>query len=321
MYSDMASSVPLEILSECFLDGAYAFVDAHREEWLPNQDVDLEVTNHVLRIHIQDGSIALHIGLIESVCACQHANGGWGDTRDDAVSRLRSTSFCAQMLLRANRVLKDPAIETRILDAIGFILSQQDDSGEWTDHKWHFLDALSVSVGTLLFAVREQFADDRMRVALERGMAAVSRHRNPQTHLWHYKPKGSPVTISAHLLQKYAIYYAGTNQREVTNSMDALIDLQCSDGAWDKGNVDHTCDVTRSLMLCAGIIDEPKTLGKVKVVAESALRWILSAAVDGGLPDRVGHRPHVERTCDGIDTVLKYRQLMTHSAGITRFWQ
>lgn len=303
---------------DAFLNGGYRFVEANTQEWKLGSDVDLEVTNHVLRVRIQDGTIADYREDVLAVCACQHSDGGWGNTRDDQVSRLRSTAFCTQMLLRANRQIDHARISRSVALALEFILSAQRQDGSWDDDRWHFLDATSVSVGTLLFAVNESSATLATRTALARGIEFIVTQRHADS-LWYYKPTASPVTISAHLLQKCATY--GVASPALVESARALLALQDPVGHWDRENIDHTCDASRCLMLVAGVTADPELIRDTHAATTRALSWILATARDGGLANRPGGKPHVERTCDGIDTVLKYRLFSSEHHAIVRFWR
>lgn len=304
--------------TQAFLVAAYQFVDRRPEEWALEYNADLEVTNHVLRVRIQDGTIAAHAPLVQQLCAHQHDDGGWGNRRDDPNTQLRSTAFCTQMLLRANRSLHSDVVQRSVERALRHIVGAQLKDGSWRDSRWHLLDATSVSVGTLLFAAREPFARPTHREALGRGMQFVQASRAP-TCLWYYKPTASPVTISAHLLQKCVTYELPA--AFVLPSAHALLDLQSPEGHWDKGNVDHTCDAIRCLLLCASQVDDVALKERVIEASRLALAWIIGTATDGGLGDRPGRRPHVERTCDGIDTALKVRQFFAARHDLVHFWR
>lgn len=301
-----------------FLPAAHHFVATHPEEWRLEGNIELEVTNHVLRVHIQDGTLSQYRGDVLELCRGQHADGGWGEHRDDEVSHLRSTAFCTQMLLRANRQLREARVSEAIERAMGLILANQLPDGSWRDPRWHLLDATSVSVGTLLFAVHEPAATEAQRQALRLGMDFILSQRRADG-LWYYKPRASPVTISAHLLQKCATYRAGDPL--VANSAHALARLQSREGHWDEQNTDHTCDAIRCLMLCASILKEPELRSRVHEAAQRAVSWLMECAVDGGLGDRPGRTPHVERTCDMIDTLLKYRTFQAQLETLVSYWR
>lgn len=221
------------------------------------------------------------------------------------------------MLLRANRTLKDESIRRIIKRALDFIIRRQEDNGAWHDHKWHFIDATSVSVGTLLFAVNEPEATQEQRTALARGMDFIVAQQQVDG-LWYYRPTASPVTITAHLLQKCATF--GSAETVIAPSVRGLLALQAAAGHWDKEHVDHTCDATRCLML-ATTTEQARALTPAVLDASSrAVGWLLSCESDGGLGDRPGQRPHVERTCDGIDTVLKFRRFQARHE-MLHFWR
>ena len=305
---------------DSFLKNAYQFIDYHREEWSLSNNVDLEVTNHVLRVRIQDNTISEHRYLVDIMCTIQHEDGGWGDTRDDSISRLRSSAFCGQMLLRANRVLKSPTVTSAANRVLAFILSNQKPDGSWRDHRWHQMDATSVSLGTLIFAIKEIDAIPEYKASLDLGMEYIYSQRSPEDYLWHYKKRGSPVTISAHLLQKCAMQ--AEYLKIVKQSTIALMELQDIAGYWDNENVDHTCDAIRCLMLCASRLNDNSVTARVSESAARTMEWLLSCVSQGGgVGDRPGRKPHVERTCDVIDTVLKTREFGSNFSHMHHFWQ
>lgn len=302
-----------------YMPVAYQFIEAHTEEWRLEQDVDLEVTNHVLRVRIQDDSIADFQPDVLSVCQAQNADGGWGNRRDDRDSKSRSTAFCVQMLLRANRTLQNDALQQSILKGLEYIVAQQTDNGSWQDPTWHTLDATSTSVGTLLFVVNEDFATPQYREALKKGMEFVVSQRY-DNGLWYYKPSGSPVTITAHLLQKCATYYG--HEAIHDQAIGELIALQHEEGHWDNGNTDHTCDALRAMMLTASRSTHPDVVNDVFHSACRAIDWLtrVSVEIGGGLGDKPGKPAHVERTCDGIDSMLKLQQFAIDNTKMIKYW-
>lgn len=303
-----------------YMPKAYEFILEHPEEWELDHNVDLEVTNHVLRVRIQDNTIENSKKHVIDVSAAQNADGGWGNKRDDKESQPRATAFCVQMLLRANRVLKDETLQKSIMNGLNYIISHQKEDGSWEDSTWHFLDATSTSVGTLLFAVNEDFTNEKYKKALEKGMAFVVSQRH-ENGLWYYKLSGSPVTITAHLLQKCATYFEYTDIHD--QSIRELIKLQHIDGHWDNGNTDHTCDAIRAMMLTASRSKDPSIISDVFHSACLAVQWLVqvSQGVGGGLGDRPGKPAHVERTCDGIDSMLKLKQFAEDNSQMIKYWR
>lgn len=302
-----------------YMPVAYQFIDDNPQEWQLDHDVDLEVTNHVLRVRIQDNSIADFQTDVLAVCQAQNSDGGWGNTRDDDHSKSRSTAFCVQMLLRANRTLGNDTIQQTILKGLDYIVAQQTSDGSWQDPTWHALDATSTSVGTLLFVVNEDFAKQPYRDTLKKGMGFIVSQRY-DNGLWYYKPSGSPVTITAHLLQKCATYYGHAAIHD--QAIRALITLQSPAGHWDNGNTDHTCDALRAMMLTASRSTDTLIVNEVFHSACQAIDWLtkVSAQIGGGLGDKPGKAAHVERTCDGIDSMLKLQQFAIDNTKMIQFW-
>lgn len=302
-----------------YIDTAYQFVAENQQEWKLSNNAELEVTNHVLRVYIQDGSISKYVSDVLDLCKIQNSDGGWGNYRDETESMLRSTSFCVQMLLRANRVLNDSTVSDSVLRGLNYIASQQLDDGSWRDSTWHFLDAVSTSVGTLLFAVNESFEAARYQKILDKGMNFVLSQRDSRG-LWHYKASGSPVTITAHLLQKVATY--NPSDKLSIESLKSLLLLQSEAGDWDKGNTDHTCDAIRSMMLTSSRLKDQGLIQETFASSCRAIKWLISVSdeIGRGLGDRPMKPAHVERTCDGIDSMLKLRQFKDDYQQMIKFW-
>jgi hypothetical protein len=281
------------------------FVDEHSREWSLRYDSSLEATNHVLRVLVQDGTVAGYRDELGLLCAHQHADGGWGDRRDDAVSRTRTTAFATQMLLRANRVLHNPELKESVDRGVCFLLARQRPDGGWEDDRWHHLDATSVSVGTLLFASRDPDPDARVVPALRRGMSYVlGRRRNDG--MWYHRPRSSPVEITAHFLQKVVPY--GGSPDTVVPAMEGLLARQHPEGHWDAENVDSTCDAVRALFLSAQAVGNEGLVARVLQAGELTARWLVNAVTDGGLGPRPKRKPRVLFTCDGIDALFKLQK-------------
>lgn len=315
------NSIEVEKEIQTYLPVAYKFIEEHPKEWkLDHPDVDLEVTNHVLRVRVQDGTVGNYVDDVIALCRCQNADGGWGNARDDQESKVRSTAFCIQMLLRANRILHNSLIQETIIKGLNYLLSLQKEDGSWEDPTWHYLDAVSTSVGTLLFVVKEEFAEEAHHIALKKGMEFVISQRNTNG-LWYYKPSGSPVTITAHLLQKCATYFGYSNRHDFI--IRELIKLQHQEGHWDNGNTDHTCDAMRAMMLTSSLSKDPNIVHEVFQSACNAILWLaqVSREIGGGLGDKPGKPAHVERTCDGLDAMLKLRQFATDNTQMIKFWR
>jgi Prenyltransferase and squalene oxidase repeat len=287
------------------LERAQRFVDEHETEVSLEYDVELEAANHLHRIWIQGGAVREHVVAFLALCDAQRPGGGWGETRDDEASRTRQTAFATQMLIRASRQIAEPRLVESVQRGLDALVAAQHEDGSWRDDRWHELDATSVSVGTLLFAVNQgETATDKRRRALDHGMAFVERERNPEG-LWSHRPGGSPVEITAHFLQKLVPY--GSPSDVIVRAMEGVLHLQDPVGYWDGADVDATCDALRALMLGASTPLAEKLRARVGDAAGQAFGWLLGVERDGGWGRAAGATPNVLYTCDVIDSILKLR--------------
>ena len=133
---------------------------------------------------------------------------------------------------------------------------------------------------------------------------------------------GSPVEMTAHLIQDAVVADLLLHDRfQVKGSCHRAVHRlqawQADDGSWDGGNVDHTMDATRSLMLVSRVIKEPSS----PAVIERAMDWIVSAKNPIGWGDFAGMESNLERLCDGVDTLLKYQAYKLDAvAPLARLW-
>lgn len=317
----MSSAMNPDHRIEQALEDGYAFLKAHHDEWDLHENCELEYTNHVVRTAVQGGVLdTLCPELPMRLAGCQNGDGGWGDHRDDDRTEARSTAFSVQMLIRAYRASGEQDLRTSIEQGVRCIVASQAPAGNWVDSSWHAYDATSTSVGTLLFARNEQWlAAAPIENALRRGIDYIVRARGDDG-LWRFKPHGSAVEITAHLLPKCVSYRGWLAEDAVT--LRGLLALQGADGSWDGGNTDHTCDALRASMMAGGMSRDTALARDVAAAAERAVGWLLalSEAAGGGLGDRAGTPAHSERTADLIDSLLKYKQFKRDSAQMFQFW-
>ena len=97
---------------------------------------------------------------------------------------------------------------------------------------------------------------------------------------------------------------------------DSLIAEQAENGSWDKENTDHTMDACRNLML---VSDTFKTKEKYTPIIEKGVRWLIDIKKGQGWGDFPDEPSNVERTADGLDTLLKFRRYRS-DAPMAHFW-
>ncbi len=302
-----------------FLTRADEYVNQNQTHWSLTRDIDFETVNHVVRVWVQRGDVTAHRAEIDALCSAQHEDGGWGDRRDEPESRVRSSSFCCQMLLRSNRALRDQVIADVVRRGLNFIAGRQDPDGGWTDKRWHRLDATSVSIGTLIFGVRDAEPAPPWSEALDRGMRFIGAQMAVDG-LWYHKPSSSPVEITAHLLQKVTLHDPASDL--IAPAMRGLLALQDPAGHWDAQDVDSTCDAVRCLMLSTECPGGAELYQPVADAADRAIAWLTGCQdEEGGLGVREGRPARVLYTCDGIDTALKYQTFVAAQRRLEEFYR
>ena len=105
--------------------------------------------------------------------------------------------------------------------------------------------------------------------------------------------------------------------------MRSLIKLQDYEGHWDNLNTDHTCDAIRAMMLTASRGDSQELYKTVYEASYKAILWLLNTSeeIGRGLGDKPGMVAHVERTCDGIDAIMKFQQFCYNTQNLINFWK
>src|SRR5581483_6802967 len=245
---------------------------------------------------------------------------------DEPASTVWVSAFCALMQLRGNRILAEPALAASVRRAIDYFLATQEDDGRWVDPRWADLDTTShpVSFFNVVLALGEGHRRAEVERAWRRGLAFILERQTAEGG-WHdadFHPSG--VEITAHLIQDALVADLVLGER-VPGIRDAcrrglacLRSWQAADGSWDEENVDHTMDSVRSSMVVSRILgDDPATTAAI----ERGLAWILRHKNAHGWGDFPGMETNLERTCDGIDTLCKYRAFVgPDPRAVVRLW-
>jgi len=305
----------------------YRFLAAERAGWsLVAGPQDLELVAHALRVLLHTRTLTDFRDEYRALVACQHADGGWAPRSDDHESTVWVSAFCALMLIRGNRVLAEPALDGAVRRAIDYFLGSQQADGRWIDPRWADLDTTShpVSFFDVVLALGERHRRADVERAWQRGLGFILENQSPEGG-WHdpdFHPSG--VEITAHLIQDALVAELLLGER-VPGIRDAcrkglacLRSWQAENGSWDEENVDHTMDCVRSSMVVTRILgDDPATTAAI----ERGLDWIVEHKNDHGWGDFPGMETNLERTCDGIDALCKYRAFRDPDPkSVVRLW-
>jgi hypothetical protein len=301
------------------IDKETPFFFSHKLSWsLTTRPQTLEVTAHALRVILALGKVQELADEFLALVTCQHEDGGWSSYATDPTSTTWVSAFCSLMLVRGNQRLGDERIARALHRSIDYFLATQKD-GRWTDGPtWSDLDATSHPVSFLhvVQILREGYRRAEVRTAWRKGLRFLLDHQS-QDGAW-YDPdvqppgpvvaSGSPVEMAAHLVQDSFIADLMIDNlfgvREASAKATRwLREHQAENGSWDGENVDHTMDATRALMVVSKVLGEQEN----EAVIHKAMRWIIRNKNDRGWGDFPGEETNIERTCDGLDTLLKYR--------------
>jgi len=306
------------------IQSEWDYLETKKGEWsLLEGEQDMEVLEHVLRC-------ILHLDLTQEkslefkeCVKVQNPDGGWSKESHTDKTSMWITTFVGLKLCRGNQILMDPKIQATIDKTLEYVLSMQEEKGHWSDSEWSHLDTTcSVTYFLTIYQVTQDKADDeRINKARVRGFEFI-RGWQQDSGLWKddtFHPAG--IETTAHLMQYTLvpayfmdkIEYAGKMCMEAADSM---VDAQAENGSWDSENIDHTMDACRNLMLAS---DTFKVKEKYTPVIEKGMRWLINIKNEQGWGDFPQEPSNVERTADGLDTLLKYRRYCTKEP-MSHFW-
>ncbi|MGH8005769.1 MAG: prenyltransferase/squalene oxidase repeat-containing protein [Candidatus Binatia bacterium] len=301
----------LEHIAQLIKD-EYTFFLQERNSWsLTAGPQDLELVAHALRVLLHARTTPDFLSDYLALVDCQNADGGWSPFSADQESTVWVSAFCGLMLIRGNRLLDHNRVAQSVHKAIDYFLAMQHSDGHWVDPRWADLDTTShpVSFFNVVMALGETHRRSAVQHAWEQGIRFIIDHQSPDGG-WYdndFHPFG--VEITAHLIQDALVadlvmenQVSGVRE-SCTKGAAKLYEWQAQDGSWDEENVDHTMDCTRSLMVVTRILGD--TDGEEMIMR--GLRWIIAAKNAQGWGDFPGMETNLERTCDGLDTLLKYK--------------
>ncbi len=295
---------------------------------------DIELVAHALRVvlHLGPEAVASHADDFMALVDIQRPDGGWGNT-EDAGGRVWASAFAALMVVRGNELLGDARLTRAVTRATDYFLDSQLSDGRWVDPPtWTDLDATShpVSFFNVVRAFGETYRFEEVNRAWEKGLKFLL-DRQGEDGGWYaldFKSpsevvaSGSPIEMTAHLVQDALVADLLLENRldvreACARAVARLAAWQGTDGSWDRGNTDHTMDSARSLMLVSKVLDDQSVFS----VIHRAVAWIVAVKNEVGWGNFPGDATNLERLCDGLDTLLKYRAFLKQdTTELIRLW-
>ena len=295
---------------EKLIKDEHAFLLGEKAGWsLTAGPQDLELVAHALRALLHTHSTPAFLADYLALIDCQNADGGWSPFSADRESAVWVSAFCGLMLIRGNRLLKNDRIYQSVRKAIDYFLATQETDGRWVDPRWADLDTTShpVSFFNVVRALGEAYRRTDSSLSWEKGVRFILDSQSPDGGWYnqHFHPSG--VEITAHLIQDALIadLVVGDGvvgvKESCSKGLVKLREWQAPQGWWDGQNIDHTMDGVRSSMVVSRILGDDRSRESI----EQGLRWILAVKSRQGWGDFPGMETNLERTCDGIDTLVK----------------
>jgi len=306
------------------IDLEWEYVDSQKKLWsLLEGPQDMEVLEHILRCILHLDLTAERAQDFRECIKVQNPDGGWSKNSGEDKTSMWITTFVALKLCRGNQIIQDPEIQAAVDKAMAYVLSTQEADGHWTDPEWSHLDTTcSVTVFQTIYQVMlDRQDDERINSARKRGFEFIANWQR-DSGIWKddtFHPAG--IETTAHLMQYTLtpayfmdkIPYAGKMCLQAAESLAAE---QSENGSWDNENMDHTMDACRCLMLVSDTFGEKE---KYAPIIEKGVRWLIENKNPQGWGDFADEPSNVERTGDGLDTLLKYRRFCSNLP-MAHFW-
>lgn len=304
----------------------YAFFLRERNSWsLTAGPQDLELVAHAMRVLLHAQTTSDFLDDYTALEACQNTDGGWSPLSSDTDSTVWVSAFCGLMLIRANRLLGEGHLTRSVQQAIDYFLDNQHQDGRWVDPAWADLDTTShpVSFFNVVVAQGETHRQQEVQRAWEQGLQFIIDNQSTDGGWYDREFHPSGVEITAHLIQDALVADLVIDRRvngvreSCAKGVARLSEWQAQAGSWDDDNVDHTMDCTRSLMLVTRILGDISHNDTIM----RGLGWIMNNKNEHGWGDFPGMETNLERTCDGLDTMLKYKAYCHSKAdAVIKLW-
>ena len=294
------------------IESEFQFLLSVHDQWsLTRGHQDMELVAHALRVVLHMGKAAESLSEYQALIKTQHADGGWGRESQEPESAAWVSAFCALMLIRANALLQNSDVEKAIWKSIDYFLQGQKPDGRWMDSEWGDLDTTShpVSFFNVVLAIGTPKMKDTVRSAWRKGLRFILEGQSQDGGWYDLKFHPSGVETTAHLGQDAVVASLSLPEGlpvrpTAEKALNWILNHQAPDGSWDEQNVDHTMDCTRSTLLISRMLRAEE---RCRTAVEKAIEWIVTSKTQpNGWPDFPGEDLNLERTCDGLDVLLKY---------------
>tara|TARA_B100000315_G_scaffold260910_1_gene327209 strand:- start:3662 stop:4639 length:978 start_codon:yes stop_codon:yes gene_type:complete len=315
---------------ESIIESEYGYLRSEYDNWsLTTSDQhDLKLVAHVLRVLIHKKVVETSTPEFIALGAQQNEDGGWGETGADNESKVWVSAFCGLMLIRGNHILGYERLSGSIQIALRYFLDSQQSDGRWVDPCWSTLDATSQSVSFLnvVLVLGKEFGKKMREKVMEswkKGMRFILDNQAMDGGWYDQEFHATGIAITARLIKDALVADTMIENvmrvsRPCRKGAEFLLALQEESGSWGNDNVDHTMDCTRSLMLVSRMLGIEHQCDSA---IQSSVAWVVKNKNEQGWPDFPGMDTNLERTCNGLDTMMKFLAYSEEDpTKIMRYW-
>ncbi len=315
----------LEKVSQLIESEYQFFIQVHDQWSLTAGPQDMELVAHAMRVILHMGKAGESLEEYLALVKVQHEDGGWGRESTEPESAAWVSAFCGLMLIRGNAILHHPEIEQAVWKSIRYFLKSQKENGRWVDSEWGDLDTTShpVSFFNVVLALGTPQMKEEVRSAWRKGLRFILEGQSEDGGWYDQTFHPSGVETTAHLGQDAVIASLYLSEGlpvrpSGEKALNWILKHQDPDSSWDGKNVDHTMDCTRSTLLISRAIRAEE---RCRPAVDKAMEWIVANKNTNGWPDFPGMETDLERTCDGLDVLLKYQAWrQTDPLEVARRW-
>ena len=315
---------------EPIIESEYLYFRSLYDTWSPTtRDAHhLGVVTDALRVLINKKVIETSTAELIALGAQQNEDGGWGETATDTESKPSLAAFCALMLNRGNQPLNYERLRGSVQLAIRYFLDTQQPDGRWVDPLYSDFDttAYSLSFFNVVLVLGKDYGKTiltKVKKSWENGIQFLLSNQSANGGWYDERFDSSNVSITANVIQDalvadVMIENVMAVSRPCRRGAQLLLSLQSENGSWNTENVHHTTSCIRALMLVSRMLGIERECDSA---IQAGMAWIIENKNESGWGDFPNSETTLPRTCDGLDTILKYLAYIEEDpTKIMRYW-
>lgn len=280
---------------------------------------DIKSMCHVFMVFAQTNTLKFYKKEVLALCNAQKNDGSWGIYVDSlSGGNIGVTALAVRLLLYAKQHVRNLKLENSIIKGINCLLRSQETEGNWQKYSSSadgeeidsYLQSITVTRGeiditcgplrTLYMAWKSGYLTKSTENAYMRGVDWLLQLQHRDGSWAEFHKKRSRVASTADAL-RVIVKVHEIRPQSVHSAVNFIIKSQQSKGFWDEGDIDHTADCVRALLMSFGIVD----FNVLKNPVNRTVKWLLNIQnSDGGWGRYLGDESNVNDSCDVLSSLL-----------------